>query len=44
MTGKPMKDYVVLPRTWRARPEILRSWISKSLEWSSKLPAKKAKK
>jgi TfoX/Sxy family transcriptional regulator of competence genes len=44
MKGKPMKDYVVLPRTWRARPEILRSWISKSLEWSSKLPAKKAKK
>jgi TfoX/Sxy family transcriptional regulator of competence genes len=44
MKGKLMKDYVVLPRTWRARPEILRSWISKSLEWSSKLPAKKAKK
>jgi TfoX/Sxy family transcriptional regulator of competence genes len=44
MKGKPMKDYVVLLRTWRARPEILRSWISKSFEWSSKLPAKKAKK
>jgi len=44
MKGKPMKDYVVLPKTWRARPEILRFWISKSLEWSSKLPAKKAKK
>jgi len=44
MKGKPMKDYVVLPKTWRARPETLRSWITKSLEWSSKLPAKKAKK
>jgi len=44
MKGKPMKDYVVLPKTWRARPETLRSWISKSLEWSSKLPPKKAKK
>jgi len=44
MKGKPMKDYVVLPNTWRARPETLRSWISKSLEWSSKLPPKKAKK
>ncbi len=32
MKGKPMKDYVVLPNTWRARPETLRSWISKSLE------------
>jgi len=44
MKGKPMKDYVVLPKTWRAKPETLRSWISKSLEWSSKLPPKKAKK
>jgi len=43
MKGKPMKDYVVLPKTWRAKPETLRSWISKSLEWSSKLPPKKAK-
>jgi len=44
MKGKPMKDYVVLPNTWRARPETVRSWISKSLEWSSKLPPRKAKK
>src|SRR5216684_3809578 len=43
MKGKPMKDYVVLPKTWRAMPKTLRSWISKSLEWSSKLPPKKAK-
>ncbi len=44
MKGKPMKDYVVLPKTWRAKPETLRSCISKSLEWSTKSPAKKAKK
>ena len=25
MKGKPMKDYVVLPKTWRARPETLSS-------------------
>ena len=43
MKGKPMKDYVVLPKTWSAKPETLRSWISKSLEWSSMLPPKKAK-
>jgi TfoX/Sxy family transcriptional regulator of competence genes len=43
MKGKPMKDYVVVPKTWKDRPETLRSWISKSLEWSSKLPPKKAK-
>ena len=29
MKGKPMKDYVVIPRTWRERPEIVRSWILK---------------
>ena len=39
--GKPMKDYIVLPIIWRGRQEALRSWISKSLEWSSKLPPKR---
>jgi TfoX/Sxy family transcriptional regulator of competence genes len=44
MKGKPMKDYVVVPTTWRDRPETLQSWISKALDWSSTLPPKKAKK
>jgi TfoX/Sxy family transcriptional regulator of competence genes len=44
MKGKPMKDYVVVPRAWRDRPETVRSWISKALDWSSKLPSKKTKK
>jgi len=44
MKGKPMKDYVVLPKTWSTKPETLRSWISKALEWSGKLPPKKTKK
>jgi TfoX/Sxy family transcriptional regulator of competence genes len=44
MKGKPMKDYVVVPKTWRDRPETLRSWISKSLDWSGKLPPKKTRK
>jgi TfoX/Sxy family transcriptional regulator of competence genes len=44
MKGKPMKDYVVIPKTWRERPETVRAWISKSLGWSSKLPPKKTKK
>ena len=44
MKGKPMKDYVVVPTTWRNRPETLNSWISKALEWSSQLPPKKTKK
>src|SRR3989442_7161470 len=41
MKGKPMKDYVIAPRTWRNRPETISSWISKALEWSSKLPSRK---
>lgn len=44
MKGKPMKDYVVVPITWRKRPETLSSWISKALEWSSQLPPKNTKK
>ncbi len=44
MKGRPMKDYVVIPKTWRERPETVRSWVLKSLEWSGQLPAKKAKK
>ncbi|HVH16528.1 MAG TPA: TfoX/Sxy family protein [Candidatus Angelobacter sp.] len=44
MKGRPMKDYVVIPKTWREQPETIRSWIDKSLEWSSKLTPKKPKK
>jgi TfoX/Sxy family transcriptional regulator of competence genes len=44
MKGKPMRDYVVIPKNWRDRPDTVRSWISKALEWSSKLPPKKTKK
>ena len=44
MKGRPMKDYIVVPTTWRDRPETVRSWVSKALDWSSKLPPKKTKK
>ncbi len=44
MKGKPMKDYVVVPTTWRNQLERLNPWISKALEWSSQLPPKKTKK
>ncbi len=43
MKGKPMKEYVLIPRTWRNQPETVRSWVSRSLEWASKLPPKKTK-
>ena len=44
MKGRPMKDYVIIPATWRDEPQTMRSWISKSLTWSAKLPAKKKSK
>ena len=44
MKGRPMKDYVVMPRAWYSKPESLRGWVTKSLAWTSRLPAKKGKK
>ena len=44
MKGKVMKDYVVMPSSWKEKPETIRGWVSKSLGWSSKLPSKKTKK
>ena len=44
MKGKPMKEYVLIPQAWRTEPETVRLWVSRSLDWASKLPAKKTKK
>lgn len=44
MKGRPMKDYVVIPNSWKSKPETVRAWVSKSLAWSSKLPTKKSEK
>lgn len=44
MKGRPMKDYVVMPRAWKEKPETIRTWVDRSLAWSSKLPPKKAEK
>ena len=44
MKGKPMKDYVVMPGSWKGKPETIQEWVSKSLAFSSKLPSKKTKK
>ncbi len=43
MKGRPMKEYVVIPKTWRGQPEMMKSWVSQSLEWAKKLPQKKPK-
>jgi TfoX/Sxy family transcriptional regulator of competence genes len=44
MKGRPMKDYIVMPRAWKDEKQTMRNWISKSLDWSAKLPPKKKSK
>ena len=44
MKGKPMKGYTLTPRTWKTQPQTVRRWVTRSLEWASGLPAKKAKR
>ena len=42
--GKPMKDHVVIPKEWLAQPSTVRTWVERSLEWTSKLSPKKSRK
>ena len=44
MKGKPMKEYVVIPKAWRNQPEMVRLWVTRSLDWTSRLPPKKTRK
>jgi len=44
MKGRQMKEYVVVPRSWKREPAKIKPWVTRSVEWSSKLPAKKAKR
>jgi TfoX/Sxy family transcriptional regulator of competence genes len=44
MKGKPMKEYVVIPRAWHSQHEIVRLWVTRSLDWTSRLPPKKTRK
>ena len=44
MKGRPMKDYVIVPKSWMNDPKAVGSWVSRSLAWSSKLPLKKTGK
>ncbi len=41
MKGRPMKGYFLIPRSWRQQPDQARAWVSKSLDWAAKMPAKK---
>jgi TfoX/Sxy family transcriptional regulator of competence genes len=44
MPGRPMKEYVMLPESWREEPDRVREWAGRSLEWAEELPAKQPKK
>jgi len=44
MKGKPMKEYVIIPKAWRNQPEMVQLWVTRSLDWTSRLPPKKTKK
>lgn len=44
MPGRPMKEYVSLPPTWRDDSERARAWIERSREWASTLPPKRPRK
>lgn len=44
MKGRPMKEYVVVPRSWARDASKLNPWVTRSLEWSRGLPAKKPKR
>ena len=44
MKGRPMKEYVVVPRSWARDASKLKPWVTRSLEWSRRLPAKKPKR
>ena len=43
MRGRTMKEYVVIPSSWRRRPETVKSWVSRSLEWVGTMPSKSKK-
>jgi len=44
MKGKPMKEYVLIPKAWRNQHETVRLWVARSLNRISKMPLKKTEK
>lgn len=43
MTGRPMKDYVVVPESVLADAELVKAWMARSFQYTASLPEKKAK-
>ena len=44
MQGRPMTEYVAIPRAWLEEPDRVRSWVDRSLKWAGAMPEKKPKK
>ena len=44
MSGRPMKEYVVLPSAWRDEPDRVREWAARSLDHTEELPPKEQKR
>lgn len=42
--GMITKHYIVVPQTWRTKPETLAPWIERSLKFTATLPPPKARK
>jgi TfoX/Sxy family transcriptional regulator of competence genes len=42
--GRVMKEYIIIPRDWRERPDAAKRWVLKSLEWVGSMPAKSRSK
>jgi hypothetical protein len=42
--GRPMTGYITVPKAWMNQAELVKPWIKRSLNWTSKLPEKKRTK
>jgi TfoX/Sxy family transcriptional regulator of competence genes len=38
--GRPMKGYITVPGTWRAKPAAAKDWIATALELTGRMPPK----
>lgn len=40
VSGRPMKEYIVLPEHWRDSPELAEEWVDRSLEYAAAMPTR----
>ena len=41
--GRPLKEYVVVPKAWRQDHSKVRNWVNRSLTWVGDMPEKPSK-